>query len=540
MATTAQILEAKSILDAMRVALPGPKVDVFQIGSASTPLNLASQQQRAFKLTWALEQLEKIENKSIAVIGAGLAGVAAATACLLQGAKRLAIYDRNHEPMAYQYGAAHRYIHPLIYRWPEERCGDTSTDFPILNWNEGTADEVRHTVLKEAERLLDLCYKTRNLDRDQLAELTRKQEAGEDGLAETSDEDFFHYRLGSDVRQIVPSGDQIQVLAEGRETAWVKHRRQYLPVGPPRNFRDRYDVVIAAVGFGLETEFEGVPFRSYWHQEVLSQPTIRGVWPRRWLVSGTGDGGLIDAVRLRLFDLDQKALTDVLLGRAPKTPPFKSLEDWSARMKEFHAELRKAEDRIRTRYPNPAAQNANRDPMSHMIEGEYDNLRKAHKHVFDNLMKFLKSYERTDTIVYLCGRQSAPYELGASAFQRFLTYLLRSYCGLRYRSGEWSLAESPRHGQPYVVSFSRPNTENVKLPREQLEVDEIVVRHGADSALGALFGPTVVTAARANPERIAFDNSLWTAKLDEGWTRRLKDRTTERPASPSSRSRKKS
>jgi hypothetical protein len=66
-------------------------------------------------------------------------------------------------------------------------------------------------------------------------------------------------------------------------------------------FDVRADFAVLAVGFGLEKTLDRVPARSYWlndslHQELAFAPPE----PRRVLVSGSGDGGLIDALRLCL------------------------------------------------------------------------------------------------------------------------------------------------------------------------------------------------------------------------------------------------
>jgi hypothetical protein len=60
------MIEPKEVLDAMRVVTMGkPEQNVFQVGCVSNPLNFASQQMRAFTLTWALEEKNLIRNKQI-------------------------------------------------------------------------------------------------------------------------------------------------------------------------------------------------------------------------------------------------------------------------------------------------------------------------------------------------------------------------------------------------------------------------------------------------------------------------------------------
>ena len=162
------------------------------------PLN----RQRAFKLTYALDEVvingEKglIKDKKIAVIGAGLAGLTAAIVCVLKGAKSLSLYEKNHDLMAFQYGAKHRYIHPMIFKWPEnikwpsdkndpeDKEKNEKTKFPILNWEANNADVIRRRVIKEIYDLLN----------DYVNKIG----------SEKLEKDFYKHRLGADVRHLVP------------------------------------------------------------------------------------------------------------------------------------------------------------------------------------------------------------------------------------------------------------------------------------------------------------------------------------------------
>jgi hypothetical protein len=495
---------AKKILQALRVPATRGTWNVFQVGSTSTPLNFASQQMRAFKLTWALDKVGLIRSRQIAVVGGGLAGVTAGIVCLLRGAKQVSLYDRAHEIMALQHGALHRYVHPFIFMWPGDGAEKERTEFPILNWRAGTADEIRALVFAQAHLLLRRCYRKRGVD--------------------THERDFQH-RVGCEVRHLFPMDRKIQLLAEGPDSRYVAHRDQFLPVGTLRNYQEIYDVVIATVGFGLESEFPGVPFRSYWHLDTLSQPTIRGVWPRRWLVSGTGDGGLIDAIRLRLFDADQRKLTEVLTGTRSKLRNPTAPENWKTLIDELRAKLLQIETSYSSGQVEPAGSSVpkKKSQLSRSMHLAFSALHGQHKddEPFESLKRFLMSRERTDTVVYLNGRQEMPYEPGAAMFQRFLIYLLRRYCGLRYRWGTPHLLEVRGSGGPYRFRFERGDTGGLKTPIEELEVDEVVIRHGAESALGALFGPDAVKSSRENSDLAEFERTLWTENLEPSWARQL-------------------
>jgi hypothetical protein len=70
---------------------------------------------------------------------------------------------------------------------------------------------------------------------------------------------------------------------------------------------DNFDVVILAVGFGLERD----DALSYWRNEMMGQPSLDQ--PRRtYLVSGQGDGAMIDLLRLRVSQYRQDRILDDL------------------------------------------------------------------------------------------------------------------------------------------------------------------------------------------------------------------------------------
>jgi hypothetical protein len=113
----------------------------------------------------------------------------------------------------------------------------------------------------------------------------------------------------------------------------------------------------------------------------------------------------------------------------------------------------------------------------------------------------------------LNGTQETPYSLDTSLFQQFLIYLLRWYCGLRYRSGEIDCIDRLSHQGPYRVTFKKLQGKDAKLPTEQLEVDEIVIRHGTEPAFGALFGLDTVKSLRQKYQLRELDGKLKTTKL---------------------------
>jgi FAD binding domain len=533
---------AEQILDAMRVPTHAAW-DVYQVGCSSSPLNFASQQIRAFLLTRALGEQNKIAGKEVAVIGAGLAGLTAAISCLYRGARHVALYDRNHDLMALQRGTTHRYVHPYIYRWPKADAEVSETDFPVLNWTEGTADAIRRQLIDELHRLFVHYFNTWLDDAKKRIKRGKKHKKNSEGrlLADRIRKaatalrpfdvdmelasEFLHYRLGTTVRNVNSNGGRLVLQVEGRKTAFEKDRNEYLPIGPYGPHQDTCDLVIAAVGFGLERETTGVPFKSYWQQDTLSQSTIREPYPRRWLVMGTGDGGLIEAVRLRLFDSDQKLLTDILTGL--QSPPIRKAptrERWGELVGELRIDLETVDERIRKKlgFDRLTAEATNapdiRNRVSEELFKSYVAIQNERKEVFALLKAFIRNRQRTDTDVVLSGRIEQPFEFGASPFQRFLVYLIMRFGGLRYRQGTPKLVSAPATaGASYRYAFVRGDAPDSPLPADQLEFDEVVVRHGAVATLDTLFGAETKELAKKSQLLAKLDEAIRDDELPDDW-----------------------
>ncbi len=528
----------EEILEAYRVPAPAgcdPRWPVYQVGCLSKPLNFASQQMRAFALMWALDTFQGEQNwlrgKRVAVIGGGFAGVTAGIVALLRGADPVSVYERSDEMIPLQHGAT-RDIRPFIFRWPREEATDVLLDdhntphwLPLLHWKSGTADEVRKTVLDQAQDLYELCARARVKSKPVqriLGGVTRTIEAWEDCEAHR----FLRQRLGTEVRVVTQDqpGGCVRVMAEGREPTYVAERDEWLPVGPIRNFDDTYDVVIAAVGFGLERTDPAIPFRSYWHTDSLGQPIFTGRTPWRVLISGTGDGGLTDAIRARLFDVDLKLVIDVLTGTVPspleQRRPRKGIrrlvdwDHWGARCAVLRARLREMEEAGEKQPP---------EEFARFMERQYESLcwredpqtkePNPCRPAIETLKAFFRSRERTDTLVYLRGGDPTPYSRNGSAMFRFIVFLLRRYCSLRYCQGKEircpKLAPDPH--RPFTVEIVKGDGSV-----ESLTVDEAYIRHGAEPALAKLFGVETCKRIERDPRIPEIEGKLWTIP-DKSW-----------------------
>lgn len=253
---------------------------VYLLGSLERGLTIHSQQLRAHNLSWALARLhdENIDPfKKVAIVGGGIAGLTAA-ACLLAATNaRITIFERRTDICPFQQGCDTRWVHPNLYSWPEENSRVPRATVPVLSWSEGRTSDVIHDMLRIFARYCD-------------------QFAGEErprvilGLT--------HFRLNTD-----------------RSIEWIgsnsARHGSFFRAGLSEGAHENFDVVIIAAGFGTEEVPSGFSGISYWRNDQLAQPVLDGT-RRRLMISGTGDGGLIDLFRLTIERFRQDVIVNEL------------------------------------------------------------------------------------------------------------------------------------------------------------------------------------------------------------------------------------
>jgi hypothetical protein len=246
--------------------------------------------------------------------------------------------------------------------------------------------------------------------------------------------------------------------------------------GHGRNHVETFDLVIMAVGFGLERTLPGLPLLSYWENDNYGRPILTGSVPRTYLVTGCGDGGLIDAIRLRINAFDHANFV-YSLQRLPDIEPIK------ARLLDIDREVRDE-----TVYVRP---DLKEESQGVLLERKYRQL-----DIPTSLKELLTSQLRLDTIVYLNSPQRTPYSLKASILNRFLVFLLRDSGGIWYRSGKVAVTvNTPPHGFGVVCR-------HLEFPDEHFHVDEIVVRHGPIAVIDRLFPKTIADACRGDADDV--------------------------------------
>jgi hypothetical protein len=391
---------------------------VYFINRAATRVTFHSQQQRALNLAWALSECGKLgKDVNVAVVGAGLTGLTFAFAAAEKEAT-VTLIEEKRIPLYLQRGCQLRFIHPNIYEWPDPISDNPLTDLPCLNWGADYAARVCDTVLwqwKEKEKKVTTLY-------------------------------------GYEVKGLRSEGERTLILAEGA-----------------RNHREIYDFVILAVGFGLETSTPGVQFLSYWENDNFGRAVISPPIPRRYVVSGCGDGGLIDALRLSINTFDHA---------------------WFVRLLQYEPELDKIKQELLEIDKRVAQKcSGSADRQGELLEQEYDRLSVS---IPPSLVKTIQDVLREDTVVYLNDEKPFPFTLRSAILNRFGVYLLLKYGGLRFRAGRPAI-EGERGG-PYRVRLGAEG---------ELLVDEVVIRYGPESAVGRFLPSAAMKEMTDNPPAVA-------------------------------------
>jgi len=454
--------------------------NVYWIGRKAMRLTFLSQQLRALNLVWALNKTGKLgPKKKVTVVGAGLAGLTAAFAACQLGAS-VTLIEGKQMPFHLQLGCELRFVHPHILDWPQKDSENPLTDLPCLNWGADMASGVCKTVLKQW------------------------------GVVEKTVQTYYGYEvrrisLTSEGRPLVFAegtvlgGNASDDLKSRSEETKSKTEEQKGKVEEERrgNYERVCDCLILAVGFGLEKPLPSIPFLSYWENDNFGRPLITGPIPRRYLVTGCGDGGLIDAIRLSLNVLNH---ADFFY----KLSTLEGLDDIKARLLDIDKRVTqriRADPRVQKRLEAARkvaggkfdeARTKKRieiDRQGELLEDEYRALK-----VPEQLKELITKRLRLDSVVYLNSPSTSPLSLAASILNRFVVFLLRKYGFLRYRAGELQVAATIP-GQPLRVSFNHE-----QFPVEELEVHEIVVRHGPVPAIDRVFPKHIVDAARVGSD----------------------------------------
>jgi hypothetical protein len=392
----------------------------YVLGCRAPRVTVLSQQFRAFNLIWALFEEGRLRSGDrVGVVGGGIGGLTAAAAAMIKGCS-VVLAEERQQLMHLQRRNTTRLLHPNIYEWPSPGSEENSTRFPCMNWTADLAGVVVARLDDEWEAL--------------------------------AKEHRPEVHTGMRITTVRPDGAGQLVIR--KEDEWMS---------------DPCDVVVLAVGFGVEPPAPGLALDSYWENDKLEQPTRGGQIVRTVLVSGLGDGGCIDVLRLKYANFQHTKFA-AAVTRHPE------LERYKSRLREIDENM-------------PAAD------CEKYLRDEYAKLDLPSK-----LAESLGTI-RTDTRVVLNGPDPvSPLSPNACVLHRVAVWAL-VVCGeVRYQPGrinrESITSEPVPNGIKYFVPFEgsgRPG------------FDAIVIRHGPAPCLTTF--PEIARGYAGIPETAAADRT---------------------------------
>lgn len=422
------------------------KLELYAIGLADNGITLFKQQVRALNLVFSLKVTGRLKT-SIAVIGGGAAGATAALAAASLGYK-VSIFEQRPTLFHLQQGCDIRWLHPHIYDWPSPATDSPYAGLPFLDWEFATA-----------------------------AEVAAKMQRGWDEEREKNPEMNLTVHCRASAHVAAGSSEGIMVRWDNSDK-------------DPRSGQKVFDTVIVAVGFGVERGVLERQTQSYWRNDSVNQP-LPGIPSQRaatYFISGTGDGGLIDLLRVCVNDFNQGRILDELFK--PDEPLVPKLRH------------------IITDWKNLTADELKRPETKTWLFDRYERLSKDG--MFDELNVLLKKRQRVDTVVNLNGRErtfSQALSLGgASLFSCLLVYLLYNNRAFSYVPGTCErVGESTARVTDGTFQYDYP-------------VDRLIFRHGPmrwETLAVAGLDTSQIETLRGKVSDIQFNQParLWTA----GW-----------------------
>ncbi|QRG08699.1 hypothetical protein EZH22_10680 [Xanthobacter dioxanivorans] len=272
---------------------------VFVIGAFDSRITFYSQQVRALALVHALQNQGFLrDGMRIGVVGGGAAGLTAAAAVALISDATVDLYERADEVLPLQRATQRRRLDPHIYGWPDVGSDDPTADLPLLDWTAGSAQDVRRDVKQEFEAVVEAVAPRLRVNLRHGVTAARVAGAA----------------LQLDFRRDPRPGEAPAADAQvpGQAT---------------------FDLLLLAFGFGLESaqQVSGVPTASYWSDAGVPVAEFEGRATPRFLISGNGDGGLIDLVAAASAHFDHAGMIREIVRQPNIQVIFERLEAIDAR-----------------------------------------------------------------------------------------------------------------------------------------------------------------------------------------------------------------
>lgn len=435
----------QDVEDVITSMQPDAAVPIYVLGCFARRVTLYTQQVRALNLVYALKEKGIVgRGARVGFIGGGAAGLTAAAFAAFYGCE-VTVFERYGEPLPFFTGNGTRWLHPHIYDWPAPHSLINNAGLMVLNWRAGLADEVADQLIEQWEVL--------------------KERYG------------VHFQENVTHIDIIENNPPL--------LTWrVENGGTNSPI--------QFNALVVAVGFGVEDSAPNPDVvKSYWRNDSLHQfyfgPAKQAHGSRDILISGSGDGGLVDVFRTGLKRFRHQRIVN----------EFRLDQEFDAGLRQH---LLSIEDEARQQ-----AQPGNWLLKKYNEVGEHPIVR-------DTLVERVMQRCRKDTQVYLNVQDyNSLYNLNACVLNRFLLLCMIRATKVIVQIGKLDSAAITRKkdGGKFCVEWSASAYDSPK------EFDIVLLRHGPTPALKHL--PQVLrlypgVAARVGEQS---DVSAWQAALRE-------------------------
>ena len=393
--------------------------NAYLLGSFAKRVTLYSQQVRALNLIYALHKTNKFEKGSrVVVVGAGAAGLMAAAAAADLGAD-VTVLEQFQGPMELQRNSRIRWIDPFIYDWPVTENAGSRANLPFLDWESEYAEKVSEQI----ERKWNL--------------LTEKWKGVEDPAPHKI---ACFWNIHKEKLIFSAFQGQTRVSCSGRYN------------GEDRGLAESFKVVILAVGFGIEPEHDAK--YSYWSDDNLDGGFRKNRGGQEWLVSGCGDGGLTDLMRLCIHRFRHGRISDIFSG-----------------VKNFEA----VKDLLEKAYKEQLPKQETRQDQEVFLTNLFTEI----KNRYDLLPQYKDVQRRLNMpSVFLSGDGPSPYGPGSSTLNKLIVCQLERHAAFQYIPGRARIKQAFSQGGYLKRKVSFPDGGSRIFHR-------VIERHGTEKSIDA-------------------------------------------------------
>lgn len=448
----------RAILQACR--LPDQR-NIYIIGTFARRVSFATQQRRSFNLAKAVDDDIKnagdavgLKGKNIAVVGYGLAGI---TASYAFGALGAIVYpfEKLTESMAHVASASHRYIHPTINFWPQERLYQT-TAFPALNWWRQNCPTVKTQVDKEEERL-------REINQEFL-------------------ENIMPPRYGIEVTKILKAeGNKHSLEIEksgkrNKKSAGRPKMASFTNAAGQR--REDFDIVVLATGFGSDDTKSSTGGKKsnqidhftpgYWDgtADFLARKKSFSDY-EQVVVMGCGDGGLIEIIRLLwgdMFDNSDFAKFVAELTQDEDGNPARYIREKEAEATKLYFDAQMHGSPTERSLILQEISVFLQDTYLEIFAFEHDRLNRLRELHEAHYARMNKEHGNVPKKIVLCGLASTPFELGVAPIHKLLLAAARKLSLAKYErvAHNWKKRPTPSLAEKFEKARKERKDERPK------------------------------------------------------------------------------